>query len=219
MIMEWDSSVETLLKKIADEAQIRSILHHNSHLHYKYWSFFIQIPVIILSTIAGSGNFLSTTAILEPFKDQLIFIIGAISLYVAVVSSVYKYLNLDSIVEGHRLSSLNWSKLYCDIRNQLTMAVCNRQDPNDFVKTIGADYTRINEISPFVPKKYVRAIKKKIKDEDYERPFYLGNIKHMISANEITIKDIQNHINDITANEPINQNSSTELTEVKIETV
>lgn len=177
--MQWDDSVENLLSTLADEAQISSVPHHNCHLYYKKWSLCIQIPVIALSTITGGGNFISSADFLSPFKEKLIFIMGAISLFIAVISAVYKYLNLDSIVEGHRLSSLNWNKLYNDIRNQLLITSTDRQNANDFYKLVQSDYDRLLEVSPVVPQSFVAHIRKKLENTNVEKPYYLGNFRHI----------------------------------------
>jgi hypothetical protein len=193
--MQWDSSTEKLLSVIADEAQIRSILHHNCHLHYKFWSTLIQIPVIVLSTITGGGNFISSS--FAPYKDMLIMIIGGISIFIAAISTVYKYLDLDKIVEGHRLSSHNWNKLYNDIRNQLTITVQNRQSAADLLRIIKGDYDRLNEISPIVPQTFVADVKEKIGSSDFERPYYVGNLRHLAAHGAITVASIETEINNV----------------------
>lgn len=218
--MQWDSSVEKLLSIIADEAQIKSILHHNCHLYYRRWSLFIQIPVILLSTVTGGGNFISTSAFLIPFKDQLIFILGAVSLFIAFISSVYKALGLDSIVEGHRLSALSWNKLYNDVRDQVIMAPPNRQNIGDFMRVIKGDYDRLIEISPMIPTSFVSDVKKKIKGEGFEKPYYLGNVRHLSAQADVVIKDlseeIDNMINEsIEATKQVISSEPIELNEIK----
>ena len=230
--MQWDSSIEKMLSIMADEAQIKSMLHHNCHLYNRRWSLLIQIPVIMLSSITGGGNFISTSALLVNFKDQLIFILGTVSLFIAFISAVYKYLGLDIIVEGHRISSLSWNKLFNDIRHQITISPPNRQNASDFMRTIKGDYDRLIEISPMIPTSFITSIKKKIKDAGFEKPYYLGNIKHMSAQSDMVIKDLSTEIDNIvdgidseltqTAKNNKQTNSSTEpieLNEIHTDTV
>ena len=57
--MEWEDSLESLLEKYADEAQVRESLHRKAYYHYKRWLTGFQIPIIVLSAVSGSVQFLS----------------------------------------------------------------------------------------------------------------------------------------------------------------
>ena len=49
----WDESVEKLLQKYCDEAKTRECLHRKAFYRFKKLTTCFQLPVIILSAIAG----------------------------------------------------------------------------------------------------------------------------------------------------------------------
>ena len=57
--MNWDDSVELLLQKYCDEAQTREALHRKSYYSYKKLTTCFNLPVIVLSCLSGSFQFLS----------------------------------------------------------------------------------------------------------------------------------------------------------------
>jgi len=185
----WNESIETLLETYGNEAQVRSMLHHDCHHYYKYWSLRIQVPVIALSTISGGGNFISAS--FDKYKDMLIMIIGGISLFIAVISSIYKYLEFDKNVEGHRVAHSAWNKLYNDIIGQLLIDRKNRVNSIEFMKSIKLKRDRLNEISPIVKRDFYIEIKKKIEKEspDFKFPYYIDNLKNVVSTQILNIEN------------------------------
>ena len=57
--MNWDESVEGLLQKYADESQTAVALHRRSYYSYKKLTTCFNLPVIVLSCLSGSLQFLS----------------------------------------------------------------------------------------------------------------------------------------------------------------
>ena len=55
----WDESVESLLQKYSDEAQTRESLHRKSYYSYKRLTTCFSLPIIVLSALSGSFQFLS----------------------------------------------------------------------------------------------------------------------------------------------------------------
>jgi len=55
----WHESNEVFFKQLGDESQLQAICHMNSHEYYSTRSRHYQLPIIILSVICGSGNFVS----------------------------------------------------------------------------------------------------------------------------------------------------------------
>ena len=58
--MEWHDSVEALLKSIGEECQIKAKIHRMMFEHYSKRNLKYQLPVIILSVLSGSGNFIAS---------------------------------------------------------------------------------------------------------------------------------------------------------------
>ena len=56
--IEWDESVENILSELGDEAQINAFLHKHSQIFYTRQNIKFQLPIIILSALSGTGNFM-----------------------------------------------------------------------------------------------------------------------------------------------------------------
>ena len=76
--MEWHDSIENLLKNIGEECQIKAKIHRMMFEHYSRRNLKYQIPVIILSVLSGSGNFIASN--FPEYEKWLIIGIGGMSM-------------------------------------------------------------------------------------------------------------------------------------------
>jgi len=171
----YDAGIGNLLAINADECQIQALAHAACYLYYKRWNVRLQVPIIALSTVSGAGNFISST--FSAYKDFIIYIIGAISLFVAFLSSVQKFMEFDRLVEGHRIAALSWDKYYDTIRGHLMIDVKNRGNEIAFFEDIKSRLIKLKERSPFVPPRFFNVYKKESLNV---KPYYVDrNIIHV----------------------------------------
>ena len=57
----WRKSNEIFFKSLGDEAQLQALTSMKSHEEFSNRSRKYQLPIIILSVMCGSGNFVSTS--------------------------------------------------------------------------------------------------------------------------------------------------------------
>ena len=55
----WDDSIEKIFSELGDEAQINAYLHKKSAEYFTIKNIYYQLPIIVLSALSGSGNFIS----------------------------------------------------------------------------------------------------------------------------------------------------------------
>jgi hypothetical protein len=124
------------------------------------------LPVIIISTITGTANFAQTT--IPPDIRKLVpFIIGSMSLFAAILSTVQQYLKIPELAEGHRTAYVNYGKLARDIRLQLSLPVQERgYHGENFVSFCNTEYDRLIEQSPPIPGDVIRYFKHKFNEPD-----------------------------------------------------
>ena len=82
----WDESFENICEILIDESQINTFLHQKSHIYYTKWSNRFQLPIIVLSALAGSANFISPK--FGENKDLFLIMIGFVSILTSIISSV-----------------------------------------------------------------------------------------------------------------------------------
>lgn len=214
----WDFSMEKILSDMGDEAQIYSYLHQKAHSHFQNKNMYFQIPIIVLSAISGSGNFISTN--FPEYTKLLILGIGGLSIFISILSSVAQFLKLSEFSEGHRISYLSWEKFYYDIKFQLRRKRQHREDIKEFLNMIVPEYKRLKEISPDIPR-MIRENRETVKKfKKLNMPFLLNgfdSLQPFITREEYSedMYDILQDINDSkNAKKTLNYNSLRDISVV-----
>lgn len=162
---DWSPPVEDLIKRIGEQAECYSIMHKRAESYYSYFNHFIAIPVIILSTISGSGNF-----IFGGDKDASLAV-GAISILTGIISTLGTYFRFAQLAEGNRISGIQYNKLYQRISAELALTREHRMDANTLLKDIRETVERLEEVSPAIPTAVIDSFKRDYKQyQDVSRP-------------------------------------------------
>ena len=177
--MTWDISVEGLLQKYCDEAQTREALHRRSYYSYKKLTTCFNLPVIVLSCLSGSLQFLS-----KGYPDIEQYIVtgtASLSILTAVISAVSSYLKLGESKSKHEQSANAWLLFHNEVKHQLSLHRNKRQDAEEFLQNCKTSYDRLFELSPICSSEMITAIKKKIAahaNEEFQCPTYLNGFRH-----------------------------------------
>ena len=143
--IEWNDAIEILIKEQGEKALSYNWLHTRCEKKYSNANNYIALPVIIFSTISGSASIAS-----NQFGDSMYIPIGigALSIIVGILSTINSYFSWAKRAENHRISALNYSKLYLFISIELSLPREKRMNPRDFIKVIREQIERLGEISP-----------------------------------------------------------------------
>ena len=156
----WKREEENLLKQWADKAQCYQWMHSRSHDIYSRKNALFTIPVIIISTITGTANFAQ-----ERFEDDIrtyvVISIGTLSIIAGIITTIYQFLKIAELNEGHRVSSLSWGKFYRNIKTELTRHPIDRIPPLEMIKISRDEYDRLVELSPFMPMAVIKEFNSK----------------------------------------------------------
>lgn len=180
MPYEWSPPVEELIKKIGEQAQCFSILHRRSERYYSYFNHFIAIPVIVLSTASGSGNFIFGG------DREASMIVGSLSILIGIIQTLGTYFRFAQLSEANRISAIQYNKLYQKISIELSLTREHRIDANILLNDIREVTERLEETSPVIPLSVIQTFKKDYAHyKDVSRPNVangLENIKINIEA-------------------------------------
>ena len=174
----WHESNEVFFKALGDEAQLQALCHMKSHEEFSTRSRGYQLPIIILSVMCGSGNFVSTS--FPENQDTIILGVGVLSIITSIISSIAQYLKLAEKSEAHRIAYVSWEKFYNNIRFQLSKRREEREELANYMSAVTNEYQRLQEISPLLPDKITRSIlwnKKKVIKQGMNVPVSLRNVK------------------------------------------
>ena len=196
--IEWDDSVEGILSEIGDESQINAYMHKKSQSYYTKQNIKYQLPIIILSALSGTGNFVSTN--FPDYSKYIILAVGGVSIFTSILSSVAQFLKVSQLSESHRMSYLSWEKFHSNIKFQLNKKRSSRDNLKDFISIIVPEYQRLKEISAEIPKSIYEQVRSNKKNLSKMQVPYLLNGFHPVVA----YKEVEEIVDDSGDNGLIN---------------
>ena len=149
---DWHPQQAKLLKSWAEIASSYRWMHNQAYMIYKKKNLWFMLPLIVMSTVAGTANFAQSTfpETIRPYVPQ---IIGAINLISAILTTIYQFLKISEFMESHRISSINYGKLARTITIELNLPVRDRNSGGaECVKVSRTEIDRLIEQSPAIPR-------------------------------------------------------------------
>lgn len=156
----WNPSLEEYFVEQGEQAHGLSLLHKQAEQMYSHRKTFIEIPVIVISSVTGFLSVGSTTMFAGQQMASSVSL-GILSLLVSVFQTVGTYFGWARRAEGHKISSIQYSRLYRFLKIEMSLPREQRQTPGDLLKYVRDAIDRLQEISPLVPEPIVREYKAK----------------------------------------------------------
>jgi len=178
----YTDEFEQLLKEEAEKAESMSILHNYSYIRYNAFSIYINIPVIVLSSLIG---FVSP---INLFNEQSIML-GAMSVFVAILKTIDNYFDYTKRSEAHRLTSLSYMKISKYIQIQLSLEKDVRIKAKDLLDIITNDLQALKDAEPLIHKIIIKQYNEKYKDEKTTKPAICNGLTE-IKINKKTLNEI-----------------------------
>lgn len=163
--MEFNSQLENVLSEEGEKAFSYMWLHTESQKKYNMYSNFINIPVIVLSTLAGASS-IGSDSLFRGF-EQASVIIGLVSILVGILSTLQQYFNFERRTEAHRISAIQYYKCFNFIKIELSLPRNQRTAVSDFIKLLREDLERLKEISPAIPDNVLAKYKQRFNIPEY----------------------------------------------------
>jgi len=153
--VEWADDHVNILVEWADKALCYRWLHSKSHAEYSVSNARYTIPVIIMSTLAGTANF-AQDKFPESIKQYAVMGIGAINLFSGILTTIQQYLKISELNEAHRVASIAWDKFYRNTKVELAKAPEERISVVQMIKHAKEEYDRLIETSPIISEDVIR---------------------------------------------------------------
>lgn len=191
----WSKEQERLMAEWSDIASCYRWLHDKSEKIFHSNTLWINLPVIILSTLGGTANFgiQSLFENDENAKKYASFGIGGISLLAGMLTTVGNYLRYAQLEESHRVAGIAWGKFQRLIAVELALNPNDRMDSLDFLKICRAELDRLIEQSPPIPKKSIAMFEGKFGTiQDLKKPDICGALEHthVFESSEARLKQV-----------------------------
>ena len=184
----WTLEQEELLAEWAEKASCYRWLHHHSEKRYRCRNFGFTIPVIILSTLTGTANFAMDSFVPQEQKKMAMGIVGGFNIFAGIMSTLQNFLRYAELMEGHRSSSVSWSKFSRNIAVELALDEKRRKPAGDFLKICRAEFDRLIEQSPSIDDKIIISFDNVFKENAYLKLFDTLSITEKIICTSSKIK-------------------------------
>lgn len=176
----WTKEQERLMSEWSDIGMCYRWLHDQSGKMFHKKTMWINLPVIILSTLGGTANFgISSIFEDDQSKKYASFAIGGISLLAGLMTTIGNYLRYPQMEEAHRVASVSWGKLQRLVAIELALHPNDRLDSLDFLKICRAELDRLIEQSPPIPSDAIHKFEEKFGHiRDLKKPDICGALEH-----------------------------------------
>lgn len=201
----WKKEDENLLKQWSDKAQCYQWLHNKGREIYQRKNAWYSIPVIIISTLTGTANF-AQDRFSDEAKPMVAIAVGTLSIIAGIISTIYQFLKISEINEGHRIATLSWGKFHRNLETELTRHPLDRMKPNELLNISKEEFNRLIEISPPIDKGILKLFNSKFgKNEELYKP-EIGNTINSVNIYRISEEDRKRMISEITNKENVKKN-------------
>jgi hypothetical protein len=174
--VSWNDNLEKYFADTGEKANCLAWVHKRAEEVYSHRRTFIDLPVIVISSVTG---FLSASApSIFAGKEQLSSILlGVASLLVSVINTTGTYFGWSKRAEAHRLSAIQYARLYRFLAIELGLPREERMTPTDLLKYTKDSYDRLQEVSPLIPPELVSEFRKKFgKNAELSKPEELNGL-------------------------------------------
>ena len=201
----WKEEDENLLKQWSDKAQCYQWLHNKGREIYQKKNTWFSIPVIIISTLTGTANF-AQDRFSEDAKPFVAIAIGSLSIIAGIISTIYQFLKISEINEGHRIAVLSWGKFHRNLETELTRHPLDRMKPNELLNLSKEEFNRLIEISPPIDKGILKLFNSRFKNNNELSKPVIGNSINSINIYRMSEDERKNMISEINNKENLKKN-------------
>jgi hypothetical protein len=190
----WTKEQERLMAEWSDIALCYRWLHDRSEKHFHSKTIWINLPVIILSTLGGTASFgVQSIFSTDSSKQLASFVIGGISLTAGLLTTIGNYLRYAQLEESNRVASIAWGKFQRLIAVEIALHPNERIDSLDFLKICRADLDRLIEQSPPIPTEAIQMFELQFGHiKDLKKPDICGALEHthIFESSEERLKQV-----------------------------
>ncbi len=176
----WNSSHEKLLASIGDRCNCYRWLHEKCQIKYEKINFYLTIPSIVVSTLAGSATIASPSIFNEPTQKTAGAILGISTIACGILTTINQYMKTSQLSESHRLAAIAYGKLHRVIASELALRRDQRVNAMDFLKVVRSEQDRLQETTPNILDSVIQEFRTLFNDvDDVDKPEIVGDLDHV----------------------------------------
>lgn len=141
---------ELLLKEWSERAMVYRVLHHKAWSAYKRSNYQYSIPIIVLSSLAGTAN-VAQSRIPESYLAVATVAIGIVNLIAAILTTLHNFFQIAKLEQAHLTASVQWGKYSREWSTQLSRQPADRVPVQEAMRQAKTEFDRLIELSPPIP--------------------------------------------------------------------
>jgi len=163
--VDWTQNLEHYFATTGERANGLSWCHKQAEAVCSVYRDRLGLPVIILGVLNGATSIGSNSLFPDPKFASVG--VGLIALLTAILSAISSYFRLAQRAEAHRISSLQYSKLYRFLSVQMGLPRESRMTPADLLRHVKDSIDHLAEISPLLPPSVVKQFRRQFDTPQY----------------------------------------------------
>lgn len=178
----WNTSQEDLLVSIADRSNCFRWLHSKTQEIFETLNFYLTVPSIIVSTLAGSATIGLPALVPDAASAHYATIgIGLLTLSTGILTTINQYMKSPQLAEAHRSSAVAYGKLHRILSSELSLRRDQRLPAAEFIKLVRNEVDRLQDTSPTVLNSVVQRFKTEFSNNTLlEKPEITGDLDHVV---------------------------------------
>jgi hypothetical protein len=146
--VEWSSQVEDILAGEGEKCRGLAWIHMRCESELSKYNTMVQVPVIVLSTLAGTASVGSSTLFGAGNATVSGIAIGLVSIAVGILNTLGGFFNFAKRAEAHRIAHLHYSKISSKIQIELSLPRLERDSADSLLNYVRDSMERLAETTP-----------------------------------------------------------------------
>jgi hypothetical protein len=164
VVAKWSEADEELLTEWADHAMCFHWLHEQAYIKYNNIYTYINIPIIIISTITGTANFAQNNIADQQVRDIVSMVIGVFSISAGILATSMSFFKIGERKESHNNCAKLWDKLYRNIQMEMVKPPKERMNKKTMMELTKKEYDRLIDDSPLIPEEITAEFKRRFQN-------------------------------------------------------
>lgn len=182
--IHWSNQLEDLIAHEGEKCRGLAWIHQRAEQTLSRKNNVIQIPVIVLSTLAGTAS-VGSSSLFGNEAGISNIVIGFVSIAVGVLNTLGNYFAYARKAEAHHIAYLHYSKLFSWVNVELSLPRQERMQPAEMLKQLRDEMERLAETTPSPPEPILIQFNQKFKQyTDVARPSETNGLQKIIVYRE-----------------------------------
>jgi hypothetical protein len=145
--IHWSNQLEDIMAKEGEKCRGLAWIHQKAEQSTSRKNTCISLPVIILSTLAGTAS-VGSTSLFAGNQATASIVIGLVSISVGIMNTVSSFFAFARKSEAHHIAFLHYSKLFSWVAVEMALPRNERMPPELMLKTLREAMERLAETTP-----------------------------------------------------------------------